>query len=499
VRRPKADEMKPADNPDGNVCESGEAPQIRPMRNFGRNVSFEPIRCFTPADEQEVFQILAKHIGRNIRTIGSLHSWSQAAAAEDVLLDLRHLNSVRIERRGDEVWATVGAGCQIKRVLAELERQGNVTLPSLGLITEQTIAGAISTGTHGSGKHSMAHYIDEVRLVTYDKHTGQPVVKSVTGGDELRAARCALGCLGVIVSVSFRALPQYMVEEHFRGYSELDDVLAAEQPYPLQQFFLMPWSWTYLAQHRREVQLPRSRLATLYRAYWFLTMDVGLHVSTLFLVRLLRNRAAVKFCLRSVLPKFVIRSWKVVDESQKQLVMEHELFRHIEIEVFVRRSRLPEAMRFIRDVLECLADPGWSAGAATRELLAQVEMSQQLAELSGSYVHHYPICIRRVLPDDTLISMASGGEEASYAISFISYSRPAERAGFLGFAQFVSLSMARLFAARPHWGKVCPLDAATVAELYPNLAKFRALCREVDPQRRFQNRWTAETLFDTDR
>ena len=72
-------------------------------------------------------------------------------------------------------------------VLAELERQANVTLPSLGLITEQTIAGAISTGTHGSGKASMSHYIEEIRLATYDKRTGEPVVKTIADGDELRA------------------------------------------------------------------------------------------------------------------------------------------------------------------------------------------------------------------------------------------------------------------------------------------------------------------------
>ena len=178
--------------------------------------------------------------------------------------------------------------------------------------------------------------------------------------------------------------------------------------------------------------------------------------------------------------------------------MKHQLFRHIEIEVFVRRSRLPEAIRYVRDVLECLADRRRPPCAATRQALAQIGMSEHLAELSGSYVHHYPICIRRVLPDDALISMASGGNEPSYAVSFISYSRPADREGFLAFARFLALSMARLYEARPHWGKVCPLDAATVSALYPDLARFRAVCRDFDPHRRFQNRWTTKVLFDND-
>ena len=259
--------------------------ELRPVENFGHNICFQPAVYLVPADEDEVLQILATHAGRNIRAIGSLHSWSEAAVSDDVLLDLRRLDSVRTERREDEVWAIVGAGCQIKRVLAELERQANATLPSLGLITEQTIAGAISTGTHGSGKASMSHYVEEIRLATYDQQTGQPVVRTLANGDELRAGRCALGCLGVILSVSFRAPLQSLIEEHFRGYAELNDVLAAEEQYPLQQFYLIPWSWRYLAQHRREPQSRRSRLAGLYRAYWFLTIDLGLHLEILFLVR----------------------------------------------------------------------------------------------------------------------------------------------------------------------------------------------------------------------
>jgi hypothetical protein len=341
----------------------------------------------------------------------------------------------------------------------------------------------------------MSHYVEEVRLATYDRQTGKPIVTTVTDGDQIRAGRCSLGCLGLILSVGFRPMPQYMIEEHFRGYSELDDVLVAEEQFPLQQFYFLPWAWQYLAQHRREVQAQRSRLAVLYRVYWFLTIDLGLHLVILTLVRWLRSGSMLRFCMRNFLPRFVIRGWKVVDESQRHLVMEHELFRHIEIELFVRRSRLPDAMRFIRDVLECAADQRRSPSDMTRLGLAKIGMAEELAQFSGGYVHPYPICIRRVLPDDTLISMACDGGEASYALSFISYARPAEREGFFAFARFLARSMARLFDARPHWGKVCPLDAATVAALYPDLVKFRAVSRELDPLDRFRNEWTAKILF----
>ena len=89
----------------------------RTVQNFGRNVSFLPKRAFQPKSEEDVLRILAEHRGARIRVVGRLHSYSDAACCEDIMLDLRHLNSVRIEQRENGVWATIGAGCQVKRVV----------------------------------------------------------------------------------------------------------------------------------------------------------------------------------------------------------------------------------------------------------------------------------------------------------------------------------------------------------------------------------------------
>jgi xylitol oxidase len=99
-----------------------------------------------------------------------------------------------------------------------------------------------------------------------------------------------------------------------------------------------------------------------------------------------------------------------------------------------------------------------------------------------------------VLPDDTLISMASGGDEPRYALSFISYARPSQRAGFFQFAQLTAQTLAALYNARPHWGKVCPLSRAELDRLYPRLDMFRELCRQFDPQGAFRNAWMEEVM-----
>jgi FAD/FMN-containing dehydrogenase len=341
-----------------------------------------------------------------------------------------------------------------------LNRRG-YTLPSLGLIDEQTIAGATATGTHGSGKHSLAHYVEAVRLASYDPHTDDACIRTIDSGPELEAARCALGTLGVITALRLPIRPQYHVEEHFAGYATIAEVLAQEKTYPLQQFYFLPWRWDFFAQHRRESSAPLSRTAWLYRLYWCVGMDVGLHI----IVRLLARHLPpcyTRFFFRRVLTKLVPRPWRVVDRSDRQLTMQHELFRHIEIEVFVKQAHLAAALSDVRHLLETHAT-------------------------SGSYVHHYPICIRKVLPDATLLSMTAVWNEPGYALSFICYAKVDDRAGFFAFANDVATILAQRYDARPHWGKYNPLPAAELRRLYPNFAAFRTLADALDPAAHFRN------------
>lgn len=465
------------------------------VENFGGNLSFHPAHQYSPRTEQEVLDILARHRGARIKVIGRLHSWSEAARGDEVLLDLRHLNQVQIEQRPEGVWAVVGAGCQIKRVLSELARQANVTLPSLGLITEQAIAGAFSTGTHGSGRHSMSHYMAEIRIAHYDPATGAPVIRSISEGEELRAARCSLGCLGIILGVGFWARPQYNIEEWIARYPTLDEVLASEDDTPLQQFYLIPWSWSYLVQHRKAVDTPRSSLAWLYRIYCFLTFDVGVHIVFLFLERILRSTRAIKFFHRHLLHWAVLRGPHVVDNSSDMLIMEHELFRHIEIEIFVRRSDLPQALALTKELLSHFGGDKQALSESARTQLAEHDLLTAVETGAGRFTYNYLVCVRKVLADDTLISMASSDGEPYYALSFISLAKTTERAGFYQFAQCLSDCMVALFSARPHWGKYNPLTAQQAADIYPHLPEFQVICQQLDPDRVFCNDWIDRVLF----
>jgi FAD/FMN-containing dehydrogenase len=472
--------------------------ETREVVNFGGNVRFTPSRYYMPLTENDVLEILDWHAGENIRVVGSRHAWSDAIVSPDVIVDLRHIKQVEItETPGGEIRVTVGGGCPIKCLLDELHARSNSTLPTIGLITEQTIAGAISTATHGSGKHSLSHYVSEIRTAAYDPETGRARIYVWNGGDSLRAARCALGCLGVILSVEIRCVPKFLVAERIERCTELNEVLQAENSYPLQQFFLIPHLWQWMVQ-RRSVAAGRGRSwhAGFYRVYWLLGLDVGLHLIVKFLAAVLQSRRLVRWFYRRVALPIVLKNVTFVDESQRMLVMQHQLFKHLEIEIFVPEHHLRQAARFIQGVLTRFDSREAAISGETLADLRQIGMEETLEKLSGTFTHHYVVTFRRVLPDDTLISMTAGASEPWYAVSFITYVEPRDR--FLAMASFLLESMMKLYGARPHWGKFCPLSTEAASRLYPRLDEFRAICRQVDPHGAFQNAFVSRVLgFET--
>jgi hypothetical protein len=344
----------------------------------------------------------------------------------------------------------------------------------------------------------MSHYMEEVRAAVYDPQTGRATVVVYSSGAELRAARCHLGCLGVVLSVRFRCVPNYLVAEEVTRCSHLTDILALEKRAPLMQFFLIPHLWEYFAQERQALPartkptLRQQLRAQFYRWYWLFLIDVGFHLLIKLLAAVLRSPRLVRWYYRRLFPATIAQGFRVVDRSQNALVMEHELFRHYEIEVFVPGGQLPAALNLVREVLDVFAGTATDVSPELRTALEKLGMHAELLKGWGTFTHHYPICVRKVLADDTLISPASSTEEPYYAVSFITYVEP--RAPFRALADFLGRSMARLFGARPHWGKYCPLDTEEVERLYPHLDEFRRICRQRDPGGVFRNSFVTRVL-----
>ncbi|MBE9128547.1 MULTISPECIES: D-arabinono-1,4-lactone oxidase [unclassified Coleofasciculus] len=472
-----------------------------PITNFGGNISFVPKYFYKPQTEAQVLELLNQHATGNIRVIASLHAWSDVVESEDVIVDMSHFDKVAIAKsEAGDVQVTVGGGCVLQKLLDTIHSQTNFTLPTLGAVKEQTIAGAISTGTHGSGKPSLSHYMDELRVATYDPETGKAGIYEWKNGVELRAARCAVGCMGIILSVTFRCIPQYYVEETVCRYETLEEVLAQEPEFPLQQFMLVPYLWSYFVYQRRETLkkpiTPVGRVNTqLYQTYQLIGVDILFHLTLKALLSSLGSSETVRWFYKKLLPSIIVQGKTVVNESENALTMKHQLFKHLEMEVFIPARNILKATKLVQHSTSLFAGTSETVPDDVASDLSRIGLLEMLMKHRGSYTHHYPLFFRRVLPDDTLISMTSSSTEPYYTISFFTYSEP--RTQFYEFAKFLAHSLTQLYDARLHWGKYYPLTNREIEHLYPPLEEFRQICKKTDPNGVFRNDYTKRVLgFD---
>ena len=466
---------------------------LQEIANFGGNQRWYA-RCYAPASEAELLDILTRHTGVTIRVTGSGHSWSDIAANADIALDLSALNSVTpITTNG---LVRVGAGCRLQDLLDRLHAATDRTLPTLGAIKKQTISGAISTGTHGSGRQSLSHFVASLRAVVFDPSTGHPVVREFTEGPELLAARCGLGCVGIILSVDLHTVPKYMVVETIRTYRSIEEIIAAFAANPLSNFLLSPYGWIFTMFERKPIEREAPTLGSTLRAWFFrlfsfIVLDVFFHLFVI--ASRIAGPRAIK-ALQRIVPHTLPKGHLRIDDSEHILTSHHYLFRHEEMEIFVSEADLPRAIRFLRASIEIFADVDTVCPEEFQAVLADTGFSEMIAAKRGSYVHHYPLFCRRVPPDETLISMTASVDEPMYSISIFTYDRPGRRDAYYAFCSFLAHSLLKLVNARLHWGKHFPFEYADIARLYPRLEEFRALCVAHDRNGVLRNGYTARVL-----
>jgi FAD/FMN-containing dehydrogenase len=465
------------------------------LTNFGGNIWFEPGVIVAPRNEREVVEHLDRFRDGKVRAIGRLHAWSDAAACNEVVLDLRHLRRLALVPSGaGTLDVEIGAGCTIDEVLDFLRAHGGYTLPTMGMTGRQTLAGAIATATHGAGRHSLSHYVRAARVAAYDS-TGAARIYEWSDGDALGAIRCGVGCAGIVLSVRMGAEADYLIDERTQWFDRLEQVLREETGWPLLQFYLVPWSWRWFAQRRRrltaEPETGPGVAAMLFRVMRLIGVDLVFNGAVRLLSGTLGSGAAIRAWYRHAFPVYARPGMHMVDWCRNVLMMRHDLYRHVEMELFVPASRVEPAAAFVEWLLrQCGGES--TLPPASLEPGRAGRVAAAAAALRGRYVHDHPILFRKVLGDDALISMTSGGEGAWYAISLITYSRRLQP--FEEMAGVAARAMSEAYGARPHWGKLCPLDVARLAPLYPDMPRFRAHCATVDPRRVFVNDFAARCL-----
>jgi L-gulono-1,4-lactone dehydrogenase len=248
---------------------------------------------------------------------------------------------------------------------------------------------------------------------------------------------------------------------------------------------------------RRVVDRPQAGMIAWLKTQWFrltglVFVDVGF--TLLVLGSRILGPAAIKL-VQKIGPRALVLAKKGVriDDAEHVLTMRHDLFRHEEMEVFVRERDLARALRFAQAAVRLFAGDSSGFPDEFKDAIGKSGLTSTLADRKHSYVLHYPVYCRRVLPEDTLISMASG-DEPWFSISFFTYDPPHKREPYYALCHFIAQTLRQLTEVRLHWGKHFPLQYPQSAASYPRFEEFRSICMSHDPNGVLRNAFTAEVL-----
>ncbi|MGQ5264409.1 D-arabinono-1,4-lactone oxidase [Micromonospora sp. ZYX-F-536] len=402
------------------------------------------LRPGSPADVAEAVNAATTEGGR-IRVTGSGHSFTAVALADDRRMDLSELTttvSVDVENR----LVTVPAGMTLRALNGLLARH-RLALPNLGDIDAQTVAGAISTGTHGTGVAygCLSTFVEAITLVT---GTGEVLRCSADEHpDVFAAARVSLGALGVLVEVTLRCVDAFVLHAHERP-AALADVLA-DLPtliggHDHAEFYWFPY--TARVQVKTNDRVPANdRPLPRWRGW----LDDDFLANTVFASACRLGRAVPTLAPGiSAISARALTERRYTGRSDRVFCTPRRV-RFVEMEYGLPREALPEALAALQRIV----------GGLPFKVL-------------------FPVEVRFTAADDIWLSHGYGRDSAYIAVH--QYVGMPYEPYFRAFEE-----VAAGLGGRPHWGKLHYRDAASLAAAYPRFANFQAVRDRLDPNRVF--------------
>jgi L-gulono-1,4-lactone dehydrogenase len=421
--------------------------------------SAHPVRVTAPASPAEVVDavVAARAEGLTVKMVGSGHSFTGIAVADGMMLRPDRLVGIRAVDR-EAMTVTVLAGTPLHELNRRLHGLG-LALHNMGDIDRQTVAGAISTGTHGTGGlwASLSAQVAELELVLADGS----LVRAAPDGTALEAdlfaaARIGLGALGIITAVTFRVEPAFTLDavERPMSWSEVVegfDELVEKNTYAEAYWF--PHTDRMLTK-RNNRTLDEAEPLSRWRAY----VDDELLSNQVF-GALNRVGNAVPRAVGRInrLSSRAMASRTYSDASHRVFTSPRRVvFR--EMEYAVPRALGMQALTEVRALID---QSGWRIS--------------------------FPVEIRHAPADDVWLSTAH--ERESVYLAFHVNAQTDHTDYFSGVERLM-----RAYDGRPHWGKLHARTAADLAPAYPRFGDFVALRDRVDPDRLFTNDYLDRVL-----
>ncbi|HEX4356564.1 MAG TPA: D-arabinono-1,4-lactone oxidase [Pseudonocardia sp.] len=429
-------------------------------RNWAGNQTATPSRVVAPAGVAELAEVVgaAGRAGERVKPIGSGHSFTGIGLTDGVQLSMARLAGLRA-LDSETGLVTVQGGMPLHR-LNELLAGAGLAMSNLGDIDRQTVAGALATGTHGTGRHlgGLATQVRALELVLADGSVVQ--CSADRDGELFSAARVGLGALGVVSAVTLATEPAFALHAAERPMplgrvlGELDELVAENDHF---EFYWFPHTEKTLT--KRNNRLPAGvQPQPLGRRRAFLEDDVIGNGAFRLTCELGRAVPAVVPRINQFAARFM--GDREYSDASHRVFCSPRRVRFVEMEYAVPRE-------------------------AVREAIAGVRRATELPGLTVSF----PIEVRFAAPDDIPLSTASGRDSAYLAVHMF------RGQSFQRYFDEVEAVMGGL-DGRPHWGKMHSCDAATLRTRYPRFDEFLAVRKRADPTGVFRNDYLDRVLGD---
>ena len=424
--------------------------------NWAGDQACRPARIVKPRSRDELAETIAAAAaaGQKVRVAGSGHSFTEAALTDGTMIDAGALSGV-LDADRDSGLVRVGGGTVLAELNDELARLG-LAMENLGDIDSQTISGAISTGTHGTGARlrNISAQVEGLELVLADGSVRH--LSATTDPELLRAARVGIGALGAISAVTLRCVPAFnllRVDSPQPREEVLDAFHDRADAHDHFELFTFPYSDLALVLERNrteETARPRGSAAVFLNDVVLENWALGaLSWTGRAMPRTIPSLARLAGRLAS--------GSRTIDRSDRVFVNERRV-RFTEMEYGVPREHGPEAVRRV------------------------VEWVRR-----NEYPVFFPIEMRVAAGDDALLSPSH--ERATAYIAVHQYRGMEWRPYF----EAVEAIMNE-YGGRPHWGKRHFQTAATLAPRYPAWDAFQRARDALDPGRTFANEYTERVL-----
>jgi FAD-linked oxidoreductase len=424
--------------------------------NWAGDQACRPERIVGPRDREELAQAVAAAAaaGEKVRVAGSGHSFTEAALTEGRMVRVEALSGV-LDADRESGLVRVGGGTVLADLNEELARLG-LAMENLGDIDRQTIAGAISTGTHGTGARlrNISAQVEGMELVLADGTVRH--LNAATDPELLRAARVGVGALGAIAAVTLRCVPAFdllRVDSPHPREEVLDSFEERAEAHEHFELFTFPYSDLALVLERNRQEgpaRPRGRGAAFLN-------DVVLENWALELLAATGKAIPGAIPALSRLAGRLASGSRTSDRSDRVFANDRRV-RFTEMEYGVPRENGPEAARRVIEWVR-----------------------------SNEYPVFFPIEMRVAAGDDACLSPSHERDTAYIAVH--QYRGMEWRPYFEAVEEIMDD-----YGGRPHWGKRHFQTAATLAPRYPAWEEFQRARDELDPGRTFSNEYTERVL-----